>query len=437
MKSWTRAATIVALLLAAAATGWRWRHDRGAAGLDFYNFWVAGQLVGRDDVSNLYSAETQERIGEEFYERGQRSGSEIHRYDAQRRRRLFLTATPFLYACFAWVSPDYVESLTIYRATSLGAFVIGVLLIGWVVRLPAWGPLLLVSALLVMYRPLEADLRVANVNCVQLLMIAAIIALGSRESRAASFSAGVVAAVAICFKPNVAFIVPLIVAARIRRGDWPRLAAELAGGATGAFAAIAVASASFEGLPVWQHWLGSAQGLWELLPDARARNIAPALPLFQRFGPAAGYALFAILLAILIAADRRRERSDANLVGAGLLVYLLGATVVWLHYLVLAVPAAIVAMRRRAFVLPAIVALLLMAEEPFERLTRMSAQPYEVPMIAAALGILFALSLRPASAFHTRGTAWPPAGSSPGTPDSSCSGRPLPASSPPSQSERR
>jgi hypothetical protein len=408
MKSWTRAATIVALLLAAAATGWRWRHDRGAAGLDFYNFWVAGQLVGRDDITDLYSAETQERIGEEYYERGQRSGSEIHRYDAQRRRRLFLTATPFLYACFAWVSPDYVESLTIYRAISLGAFVIGVLLIGWATRLPAWGPLLLVSALFFVYRPLEADLRVANVNCVQLLMVAAVMALGSRESRLAWFAAAFVAAMAICFKPNVAFIAPLILAARIRRRDWPRLAAELAGGAAGGIVAIAVASASFEGLPVWQHWLGSAHGLWELLPDARARNIAPALPLFERFGPAAGYGLFAILLAIVIAADRRRERSDANLLGAGLLIYLLGATVVWLHYLVLAVPAAIVPMTRRAFVLPAVIALLLMAEEPFERLARTSAQPYEVPMIAAALGILFVVSLM--TAFRTRDTASPPAG---------------------------
>lgn len=407
MKSWTRAATITALVIAAAAMGWRWRHDRGAAGLDFYNFWVAGQLAGRSDVADLYSGETQERIGEEFFERGQRSGSEIHRYDAQRRRRLFLTATPFLYACFRWVSSDYVSSLTVFRAVSLAAFAAGVLLIAWSVRLRAWVALLLLSALLLVYRPLEADLRVANVNCVQLFLMAVVIALASRESKKASCAAAFAAALAICFKPNVALMAPLIVAARTRRRDWSRLGFEAAGAAAGTLLAVLVASVSFEGPSVWQHWLGSAQGLWELLPDSRARNVAPALALFQRFGPAAGYAVIALLLVIVIAADRPRQRRDTTLVGAGLLVYLLGATVVWLHYLVLALPAAIVAMRRRASAVPSALALLLIAEVPFEKVAGIPAQPYEVAMIGAALVILFALSLMPG--FRTRGNASRPA----------------------------
>ena len=86
-----RSARIVLTALAAAAALYAivtvWRQNERAAGLDFYIYFVAGQLAGRADVSDIYGAEVQERVGEEYFERAQRSGSELRKYDAQRRRR--------------------------------------------------------------------------------------------------------------------------------------------------------------------------------------------------------------------------------------------------------------------------------------------------------------------------------------------------------------
>ena len=89
------------------------------------------------------------------------------------------------------------------------------------------------------------------------------------------------------------------------------------------------------------------------------------------------------------------------LIGLGMLIYLLSANVVWLHYMVLVVPVAIVLLRRPATAVVAIAALLLIAEEPFEWLTGRAAAPVEAWLIGPALFALFLAALvhfRPAAA---------------------------------------
>src|SRR5262245_30877919 len=106
-----------------------WRQNERAAGLDFYIYYVAGQLAGRADVANIYDAEVQGRVGEEYYARAQESGSELRKYDAQRRRRLDLVSSPFLFATMRWVSGDYERALTQYHVLLLICFVAGVLVL--------------------------------------------------------------------------------------------------------------------------------------------------------------------------------------------------------------------------------------------------------------------------------------------------------------------
>jgi hypothetical protein len=47
-----------------------WRQNEHGAGLDWYIYFVNAQLASRDDIENIYSQETQERVGEEYFERG-------------------------------------------------------------------------------------------------------------------------------------------------------------------------------------------------------------------------------------------------------------------------------------------------------------------------------------------------------------------------------
>jgi hypothetical protein len=375
-----RSLRLVLIALAAGAALWAasvvWRQNERAAGLDFYIYFVAGQLAGRDDVDNIYGAEVQERVGEEYFERAQRSGSELRKYDAGRRRRLDLVSSPFLFATLGWVSRDYERALTQYHAFVLFCFAAGVLLLCRAARVPWEAALLLLAALLLWYRGFEADLRVGNVNSIQLLGIAAAVAFPRVR--------WLVFGLLIAFKPNLLFVPLLFLIAE--RARWR---ANLVQGAIGGSIAFVVASVTYGSPRVWLQWVSAANAFYHRLPTRMERNVTPALSLFHQYGEWLSYVLAAVLLAIVLV--RLKRADDAPLLaGLGILIYLLSANVVWLHYMVLVLPLAIALLRWRPTAAVAVLALALVAEEPFEWLTKQPAFPVEAWLIASAMLALFA-----------------------------------------------
>lgn len=363
-----------------------WRQNERAAGLDFYIYFVAGQLAGRDDVGNIYGAEVQERVGEEYFERAQRSGSELRKYDAQRRRRLDLVSSPFLFATLQWVSADYERALTQYHAFVLFCLVAGVLLLGRATGASWATSLFLLAGLLLWYRGFEADLRVGNVNSIQLLALAVIVAVPRLRWP--------LLGALLLFKPNVMFVPVLFAVARLARREHRLLLRELIEGAAGAALAFVIASISYGSPHIWLQWVTAANDFYHRLPTRMERNVTPALSLFHEYGEWVSYALAAVLIAIVCIAIVRARSDDAPLLaGLGVLIYLLSANVVWLHYMVLVLPIAIALLRDRLTALVGIAALLLIAEEPFELLTGRPAAPIEAWLITPALIALFLVSL--------------------------------------------
>lgn len=386
---------IILTTLAAAAALYAiitvWRQNERAAGLDFYIYFVAGQIAGRTDVSDIYGAEVQERVGEEYFERAQRSGSELRKYDAQRRRRLDLVSSPFLFASLGWVSADYDRALMQYHVLVLVCFIAGVLLLCRAVGVSWAGSLFLLAGLLLLYRGFEADLRVGNVNSIQLLVLAVAVSV----PRLRWFLLGAL----LLFKPNVMFVPLLFVIARLARREYRPMFVDLAAGAAGAVAAFVIASITYGSPRVWLQWVRAANDFYHRLPTRMERNVTPALALFQEHGEWVSYLLAAILIAIACIAIWRSKTEDAPLLaGLGVLIYLLSANVVWLHYMVLAIPIAIALLRHRPMAIVAIAALLLIAEEPFEMLAGRPAAPVEAWLITPALVALYVcavLALRP------------------------------------------
>ena len=362
-----------------------WRQNERAAGLDFYIYFVAGQLAGRADVENIYGSEVQERVGEEYFARAQSSNSELRKYDAQRRRRLDLVSSPFLFASLAWVSADYDRALKQDHALLLACFIAGVLLLCRAAGVSWATALFLLAGLLLWYRGFEADLRVGNVNSIQLLAIALVVSV----PRLRWFLLGAL----LLFKPNVMFVPLFFAVARLARREHRALLIDLANGAAGAVVAFVIASITYGSPRVWLQWVRAANDFYHRLPTRLERNVTPALELFRTYGEWVSYALAAILVATVCVAIWRSKSDDAPLLaGLGLLVYLLSANVVWLHYMVLVIPVAIALIGRRASS-PAVIALsalLLIAEEPFEFLTKRAAAPIEAWLIGPALVALFA-----------------------------------------------
>lgn len=384
--------TTAAALVALVALRHFWLEHKRAAGLDFYIYFVAGQLAARDDIGNVYAPEIQERVGEEYYERALRSGSEIRKYDANRRRRLDNVSSPFLYSTMRWVSRDYERALRQYHLLVLAAFIGGVLLLCRRAAVPWWAALLLVAGLLFWYRGFEADLRVGNVNSLQLLALA--VAFWSPP-----MLAGAILGMLLCFKPNLIVVALLLAISHDRK----RLTREGVGGAIGAAIAILIGAINY-GPRAWIDWVTAANQFWHRLPTRAERNVTPFLELYHAYGEWLGYVIAAVLFAAVGVVLRRGKRQDDMLVaGLGILIYLLSATVVWLHYMVLVLPIAIALMRDRRTAVIAVLALLAIAEEPFEMLFRVPVYPNDAKLIGPALVALFLAGLwalyggRPAS----------------------------------------
>ncbi len=382
---------VLAALAAIYAAVLTWRQNERAAGLDFYIYYVNAQLAGRQDVdhtvANIYDRDVQARIGEEYYERAQRSGSDLRKFDAQRRRFLDSVSSPFLYTCLGWVSRDYDRALSQYHVLVFAAFILGFLLIARALRLSWSTALFLLAALLLWYRGFEADLRVGNVNSLQLLMLGA-------SLLSPPLLAGAFAGMLIAFKPNLILVPLLLAVARVASRDWPRLRLEVLGGAIGGVVAIVAAAIHYGSFRVWVQWVARANEFYHRLPTRAERNVTPLLALFHEHGAWLSYVV-ALLLTIIaaIAIWRGRSRDDVLIVGVAILIYVLSATVVWLHYMVLVIPIALALLRWRTTALVSLLALAAIAEEPFEMFTRTAVFPNDAKLLGPALFALFACAI--------------------------------------------
>jgi hypothetical protein len=381
-----RALTVIAALAAVYALIVTWRKNERAAGLDFYIYYVNAQLAARADVADIYAPETQERVGEEYFARAQASKSELFKYDATRRRRLDNVSSPFLYTTLrlaqSMSSRDYDRALRQYHALVLFAFIAGVLLICRRVRVSWASSLFLLAALLPWYRGFEADLRVGNVNSLQLLLIGALL-------WCPPIPAGILLGLLVAFKPNMILIAILL---SIR--DWRRIARSTFGVAIGVTIAIVAAAINYGSFNVWLQWLGAANQFWHRLQGREERNVAPALSLFQQYGTWVSYAIAALLLAIVCYAiwkgPPEARTTPVLIAGLAILIYLISAPVVWLHYMVLVLPLALALLRRRATAAVSLIALAMIAEVPYELLFRTSIYPRDAALITPALLALFA-----------------------------------------------
>jgi len=337
-----RVLAVLAFVAAAAAVMVPWNMGKRAAGIDFFQFWAGAELLRRTD--NLYAPEAQRSLYAPFVEQAFARDSSNQLLVAARTRNEFdFFSTPFLYSTFRLLPASYDRALFGYRVLSMAAFAGGLLLLARASRLSWIAAALVLLFALVLFEGTKSEVRVVNVNFVQVLMIGAGTWLACSRETWRSVAAGAVFALAAMFKPNVVLVLPLLFAHRLMTGERARLAREAAGAAAGIAIALVVS-----GPPIaWFQWLTRVREVSAVRPLSLG-NVAPALPLVSAFGTAAGYVVAALLTGLVLVALRRAKSDQTPVIaGAAILVYLLSSTLVWLHYLVLALPAAIALIAKR------------------------------------------------------------------------------------------
>jgi hypothetical protein len=342
MGSVTRAILIAAGALLVIAGLWSsWDVASTSQGLDFYQFWIGGQEAPHEH-GTLWSAEAAQRLGTKYYYQAVNGRSDRMVVVAGGRRVLELFSTPFLYTCFGMLPADYDRAYVIWSLLGLASLVAAIALMARALGWPIAAFLFFLAFVLLLFQPLTSELRVENVNEVQLLIIATYFVTPPVVR-------GAILGIAIALKPNVAIALPLVAAFEFAH-DRRKLLPEMLGVAAGGAAAAAISSAYFRSATVWVDWLRAARALSQTIYARETGNVAPALFL----GSYAWVLAIVLTVAAAFVVVRHPTGSAELAVSAGLVVYLLSAPLVWIHYLLLAIPLGMILLSSPAMVVKAI-----------------------------------------------------------------------------------
>jgi hypothetical protein len=352
-------ALLLAAAVALAGLASAWDLGRRSPGLDFYQFWVVAQAAGREDVDNVYGDAERARLGQEFIQRSfTDEDSERRRVAAAPWKVLEPTATPLLYTAFRPLSGgSYEADWRAWRLLSLVLFAAGLLVLARRAGADPVVAMLVLAFVAWAFQPLKAEVRVGNVNELQIGLLAAYVWLSSRTGRSrAQPLAGALLALTVAFKPNLLPLVPVLAAGWFLRARRRQLALQCAGFAAGAAVAALLPLLTFGSLQCWRDWIDYLSALPAEKIPLRFGNMGLARLLFEATDvdlsvPLAAASLIAVVACQWLGARRGRAAApaaaveDVAAVGAGCLVCLLSAPMVWLHYLLLALPAALVLLR--------------------------------------------------------------------------------------------
>ena len=275
-----------------------------------------------------------------------------------------MTATPFMYWVTGLLSTgDYENDLTTWQTLSLFLVAFSILLICRTLNYPLATSLVILLPIIMTMAPLHSDLRVANVNSIQLGMIALILWLQKRSAgNRFLFATGLVIGLLGMFKPNLAPIALLFAGGWAVRRKYSKLLVTLSGIATGAISALLVSSWWMGKATIWWDW-------WQIIgrtmsggtPGRSAGNYSPVvqasggIDMNNQFVLALLYCLLCLAaywwgrrkasVTSQAATAEREMLENTALIAIGCIVALLASSLVWLHYYLLVIPMVLFALR--------------------------------------------------------------------------------------------
>jgi hypothetical protein len=332
-------------------------------GADFYQFWVVGQSLHNPDINNVYSQDARERLGADFLQKATLVANPRQVGAAKYRQTLETYSSPFLYAFFGPFSTgNYEVDFRNYRLLMLVCLCAG---IGIFCRLlnHSWG--LTFGAIAIFshwFEPFSSDLRVGNVNSLQFAALAVYLWVITRiRWRYREILGGMLLGLVVTFKPNLVFVVGMLLVCWGVNRAIRRLLYHAVGGVLGVVVAVGVTAFSFGSMHCWIDWLSALHSLPDKIITVDLGNFSPARILSEEIGinleiPLAilfgGLALALIWLRRPSAASLRNEItpgsnefSEIFVVALGCLLVLLIPRLAWLHYYVFTIPAFLVLLR--------------------------------------------------------------------------------------------
>jgi hypothetical protein len=362
-------ASVILALVVFFASLMAWKYGQSYAGVDFYQFWVVSQAIAESDVNNIYSNEFRRETGSEFLQKSYKKDASKRQLMAARFRQVLETySTPFLYTLFRFiVSGNYEVDLHRYHVFSLLCILLAIIGLCRLLHYSSIATMAAILIFIVWFEPFFSDLRVANVNMLQVGLLALFLWFQSRHQwRAHHFIGGLVLGFAMMFKPNLIFVVGLLVISWTINRRYRKLILECAGILLASISAFAYSSFFFGSVWCWTDWIAAVSAIPDDIMTVSMGNFAPVKLILDWTGisiPVYATILIAVLVQIFVMVIKRpekeifgregkgmrqRERAffeDALVVASGCLTYLLCAQLVWLHYFLLTIPMILIVFR--------------------------------------------------------------------------------------------
>jgi hypothetical protein len=324
-----------------------------AAGVDYVQFWHIGRTVVRGPPSDPYSESGGKEVARELGVMAHSSKDARLLASAALRVNLEPTATPLLYGMFGvFSSASYSESLKRYRIAQLSCLSLAVLGLGRLMGL-SWE--LALVALILFATESEAaasELRVGNVNAVQL---AGLWFFAWLRVRAATWRSEALAAVwlgaLIAFKPNLFILGCVLLFQPFFSRNWIGARRDALFMVIGGLLAVLLGAALWRDFGAWLDWFQVGRRLFGGIATVEQGNFA-AVALFPDRPPAL------VLLTLSLAAGAAvwlgtHFRADVPhaptashdgsqvlwYLSVGCLTSLLVTQLAWLHYFLLVIPA--------------------------------------------------------------------------------------------------
>lgn len=320
------------------------------------------------------------------------------------RSELELYGTPFLFTAAGLLPSNYETAHTAYRAVSLLAITLTLFLAalagGWGMA----GATAISGALLLLCAPIHSDLRVGNVNAIQAALVLTGCLLIGRKRDGSLLTAGFLFGLAVMLKPNVALVPVVLVllmamTRRMKSAGVVALGTALGGGLAAGVSMLFLGSGA-----AWLDWYRLFSKLPPAIISRSSGNISLAREMERSFGADLSIPLFVVAASLLAwGAWRNRDRIDPErsleailFTGAAILVTLFSSDLVWLHYPVLILTAAVALTGPASPLLTRILAasaLLFVSYEPLFRLLRFDWGRWPLPVVNAGMILLFATIL--------------------------------------------
>jgi hypothetical protein len=234
--------------------------------IDFYQYWgaSAARRLSTEELGSPYREAR--RYGAVLLEAAGRSGQPMFERVSQYATPPNFTATPLAYTLLALLPASYTPASLLHFSLQIVFFVAAVIVVGTAYRYPTF-PLISLALLLVLGAgPLNSDLRLGNLGCLQFIALAILLALADRvrDARSSAALGGIVLSgmtLLVLIKPNVGLVlVFMALHLWVVRGTrfllmaaWP---AVLCGSA-----AVILSSLHFGSWTVWQEWYDAALSL--------------------------------------------------------------------------------------------------------------------------------------------------------------------------------